>query len=335
MGRRAAYYAKKALLSLLSVLLLSVAVFYAARLAPGDPLVSWYGGRAEKMTPEERFQAEERLGLHDPIHVQYLRWLSGAARGEFGISYQYKTDVIEVIRGRLGGTLLLGGTGFVLIFTLAPLLGLLCARYEGRWPDRVLCRAGTITSCIPEFWLSMVLILVFSVTLRLLPSGGAYTVGRANDLGGRLAHLVLPLTAVVAGHLWYYAYLVRSLLLDEVRSDYVLLARIKGLSRRRVLFRHCLRGVLPAYLSLMAISVPHILGGTYVVETVFSYPGLGALAYESARYQDYNLLMLLCMLTGALVILCATAAQVISERLDPRLRRDRARSGKGAASHAP
>lgn len=335
MGRRAVYYAKKALLFLLSVLLLSVAVFYAARLAPGDPLTAWYGDRAEKMTPEERFQVEGRLGLHDPIHVQYLRWLSGAARGEFGISYRYKTDVAEVIRGRLGGTLLLGGAGFVLIFTLAPLLGLLCARYEGRWPDRVLCRVGTVTSCIPEFWLSLVLILVFSVTLQLLPSGGAYTVGRAHDLGDRLAHLILPLTVVVAGHLWYYAYLVRNLLLDEVRSDYVLLARMKGLSRRRVLLRHCLRGVLPAYLSLMAISVPHILGGTYVVETVFAYPGLGALAYESARYQDYNLLMLLCMLTGALVILCATAAQIISERLDPRLRRDRARSGKGAASHAP
>ena len=114
--------------------------------------------------------------------------------------------------------------------------------------------------------------------------------------------------------------MIRNKLLEEVRADYVLLAKSKGLSRRAVLFRHCLRGVLPTYLSLMAISVPHILGGTYIVETVFSYPGIGTLSYESARYQDYNLLMLLCILTGGLVILCNILAQIISERIDPRMR---------------
>ena len=100
----------------------------------------------------------------------------------------------------------------------------------------------------------------------------------------------------------------------------MLLAKAKVLSRRKVLFRHCLRGAMPAYLSLMAISVPHILGGTYIVETVFSYPGIGALSYESARYQDYNLLMLLCVLTGGAVILCSILAQIVSERIDPRMR---------------
>lgn len=117
-------------------------------------------------------------------------------------------------------------------------------------------------------------------------------------------HLILPLTVVVLGHLWYYAYMIRNRILEEVRADYVLLARAKGLTKWGVLFRHCLRNVMPSYLSLMAISVPHILGGTYIVEMVFSYPGLGTLTYESARYHDYNLLMLLCMLTGIVVILC-------------------------------
>lgn len=130
------------------------------------------------------------------------------------------------------------------------------------------------------------------------------------------------MTVVVLSHLWYYAYMLRNKLLEEVRADYVLLARAKGLSRRTILLRHCLRNALPSYLSLMAISVPHILGGTYVVETVFSYPGIGTLAYESARYKDYNLLMVLCILTGAVVILCSIAAQIINERLDPRIRAD-------------
>lgn len=313
------YYGQKLLSFAASVFLLSVAVFSISRLAPGDPLVSYYGERAEKMTVEEREWAEARLGLDQSIPVQYLRWLENALHGDFGISYKYKTDVITVIAARLPNTLLLGGGGFVIIFTGALALGAVCAWNEGNWLDRFICKTGTVISCIPEFWLALVLILVFAVLLRWLPSSGAYSAA-GGGLGDRAVHLILPLTVTAAGHLWYYAYMIRNQLLEEVRSDYVLLAKSKGLSRRAVLFRHCLRGILPSYLSLMAISVPHILGGTYIVEAVFSYPGLGTLSYESARYQDYNLLMLLCLLSGAVVILCNILAQTISERIDPRMR---------------
>lgn len=320
MTGRILYYGKKLLLFVLSVFLLSAATFCVARLAPGDPLVSYYGDRVEKMTSAERARAEEKLGLNDAIPVQYVRWLKNALQGDFGISYKYKMPVTEVIAGRVGNTLLLGGVGFALIFVFSLLLGVLCAWFEDRPPDRVLCKIGTVTSCIPEFWLSLVLILVFSVTLRWLPSSGAYSIGRSGDAGDRIVHLILPMTVVVLSHLWYYAYLIRNRVLEETRADYVLLARSKGLARGRVLFRHCLRNAVPAYLSLMAISVPHVLGGTYIVEAVFSYPGLGTLAYESARYKDYNLLMLLSILSGALVILCSTIAQIINERIDPRMR---------------
>ncbi len=315
------YYGGKLVGFAVSLFLLSLAVFYVARLAPGDPLVSYYGDRAEKMTVQERSRAEERLGLDQPIHVQYVRWLEGAVRGEFGISYKYKTDVIEVIAARLPNTLLLGGIGFAVIFAGALALGAICVWNEGKWLDRIICKAGTVVSCIPEFWLSLVLILVFAVQLRWLPSSGAYTIG-GGGIGDRAVHLVLPLVVTAAGHLWYYAYMIRNRLLEELRSDYVLLAKSKGLSRRAVLVRHCLRGIMPSYLSLMAISVPHILGGTYIVETVFSYPGIGTLSYESARYQDYNLLMILCILSGGSVILCNILAQIVSERIDPRMRAD-------------
>ena len=314
------YGGKKLLTFILSVFILSVTVFYVARLAPGDPLVSYYGDRVEKMSPEERFLAEEKLGLHDPIHVQYVRWLSNAARGELGVSFKYKMDAAEVVAGRAGNTLLLGGVGFALLFVLSLLLGTLCAWREDSLMDRVICRVGTAASCIPEFWLSLVLILVFSVALRWLPSSGAYSIGREGGAADRIVHLILPMTVVVGSHLWYYAYMVRNRILEETRADYVLLARSKGLTRSAVLFRHCLRGVMPSYLSLMAVSVPHVLGGTYIVETVFSYPGLGTLSYESARYKDYDLLMLLCILSGALVILCSIIAQVINEKIAPRLR---------------
>lgn len=312
--------AKKVLIFLVSVWLLSLAVFCMARLAPGDPLSAYYGERVEKMSVAEKAEARTKLGLDEPLLEQYGVWLKNALHGDFGISYKYKQPVMEVIVQRAGNTLLLGGVGFVLTFLGALGLGLLCAWYEDRWVDKMLCRLGTVMSCIPEFWLSMILILIFCVALRWLPSSGAYAIGHADDVGDRIVHLILPMAVVLAGHLWYYAYMVRSRLLEEVRSDYVLMGRATGLSRRRLLLRHCLPNSLPAYFSLMAISVPHVLGGTYIAETVFSYPGLGALSFESARYADYNLLMVLCILTGALVILCSMIAQGINQRIDPRQR---------------
>ena len=186
---------------------------------------------------------------------------------------------MTVIRNRVGNTLLLSGIGFLLIF-LVPCF------WESFVPGgRTVCWTaflprGTITSCIPEFWLSLVLILIFSAGLHWLPSSGAYTAGKAGDVADRIRHLILPLSVVVLSHLWYYAFLMRNRMLEEIRGDYVLLARAKGLRKGKILLVHCLRGAMPSYLSIMAIAVPpHILGGTYG-ETVFSYPGLGTLTYE-------------------------------------------------------
>ena len=314
------YYGKKVLIFFVSVFILSLMVFYISQLAPGDPLMSYYGERVEKMSTEEKEAAREKLGLNDPIHVQYVRWIQNAAKGEFGISYKYKQNVMEVIGSRIGNTLILGGIGFVLTFIGALGLGILCAWHEDKWPDKLLCKGGTLLSCIPEFWLCLLLIMIFSVILHWLPSSGPYAVGHKYDILSRIEHLVLPMTVVILGHLWYYAYMIRNKLLEETRADYVLLGKSKGLSKKQIMFGHCLRNVLPSYISLMAISVPHVLGGTYIVETVFSYPGIGALSFESARYHDYNLLMVLCMMTGILVIFCNLIGGIINEKIDPRIK---------------
>lgn len=314
------YIGQKICMFLVSLFFLSIVVFYVSRLAPGDPLVSYYGDRAEKMSPAQREWAKEKLGLSDSLPVQYVRWFEHAIQGDFGISFQYKMDVVEVIGARLPNTMILGGISFVLIFVSALFLGIICVWYEERRFDRIICKAGTILNCIPEFWTSLVLILVFSVSLGWLPSSGAYSMGREDDMADRIRHLILPMTIAVTSHLWYYAYMVRNKLSEEVRAEYVLLAKSKGMDKRSILFRHCLKNIMPSYLSLMAISVPHILGGTYIIETVFSYPGIGTLSYESARYRDYNLLMVLCILSGALVILSNLIAQIINERIDPRMK---------------
>ena len=166
----------------------------------------------------------------------------------------------------------------------------------------------------------VLLVLVFSVNLEWLPSSGAYSYGKAGDIADRARHLVLPLAVMVASHLWYYAYMIRNKLLDEVRRDYVLLARSKGLGRTRVLWSHCLRNVMPTVVGIMAISIPHVLSGTYVAEAVFNYPGIGLLAISSAKYHDYNLLMLMVLFTGAMVIISSLLAQSINEAIDPRIK---------------
>lgn len=319
-GKKTVYYFRKAAMFLLSVLILSLAVFYLSRLTPTDPLLSYYGERVEKMGAEEKEQARGRLGLNEPICIQYVRWLQNAVKGDFGISYKYKQDVIEVIGQRIENTLILGGIGFVLTFLLALALGIVCAWFEDGWPDRLLCRFGTLTSCIPEFWFSLVVIFVFCVSFKWLPSSGAYSMGKKDDVGDRLRHLILPMLIVLSSHLWYYAYMIRNKLLEEMRADYVLLGKSMGLTRQQIMFRHCLRNIMPSYISIMAISVPHVLGGTYIVEMVFSYPGIGTLSYESARYADYNMLMVLCMLTGITVIFCNMAGQMINGRIDPRIK---------------
>ena len=221
---------------------------------------------------------------------------------------------------RVGNTLLLGGLAYALVFVLAIALALLCARFEHSALDRLICRVGTTAYYVPAFWLGVLLVLVFSVNLEWLPSSGAYSYGKAGDIADRARHLVLPLAVMVASHLWYYAYMIRNKLLDEVRRDYVLLARSKGLGRTRVLWSHCLRNVMPTVVGIMAISIPHVLSGTYVAEAVFNYPGIGLLAISSAKYHDYNLLMLMVLFTGAMVIISSLLAQSINEAIDPRIK---------------
>ncbi|MGN0673302.1 MAG: ABC transporter permease [Anaerovoracaceae bacterium] len=318
-GRRISYYARKTIILIMSIFLLSAAVFAMSRLTPVDPLQSYYGDRTEKMSVQEKDEAREKLGLNDSIAVQYVRWVSNALDGDLGISYKYKQPVTEVTSGRLLNTLLLGGLGFIIIFALAVLIGLFCAGREGRTADRIICRLGTLSSCIPDFWLALMLIFLFSVTWHIFPSSNAYSAG-GGGFADRLYHLVLPLTVVVISHLWYYSYMIRNMILEEVRKDYVLLYKSIGLTDREILVRHCLRNIMPGLISVMAISVSHVLGGTYVTEMVFSYPGIGTLCYESARYSDYNLLMYLCMLTGGIVITLNIIGQIISERIDPRVR---------------
>ncbi len=311
---------KQSLLFIAVMLVLSAVVFFLSRKAPGDPLQSFYGDSLEMMTQQEQDAARARLGLDQSVFVQYERWIHNALRGDFGISLKYKMPAQAVIGPLIKNTLLLGLMAYVLVFALATVLAVVCALHEDDWLDFAICKIGTAIYYIPGFWLGVVLVLIFSINLHWLPSSGAYDVGKAGDLGNKMLHLILPLAVMIATHLWYYAYMIRNKLLDELRKDYVLLAKAKGLSRREIVWKHCLRNVAPTIVSIMAVSIPHITGGTVIVEAVFAYPGIGNLAVESAKYHDYNLLMLSVMITGGMVILGSLIAQAVNERIDPRMK---------------
>ncbi|MEG0156856.1 MAG: ABC transporter permease [Anaerovoracaceae bacterium] len=317
------YILKKVGQLVLVLLLLSMIVFTIARLSPGDPLRAYYGDGVERMSTEQKEAAKERLGLDEPIPVQYVKWMKSAAHGDFGISYKYKQPVSEVIGEVWFNTLLLGGSAFVLTFAFALEIGKFCAMREGSKLDRLICKVGVVSNSIPSFFMALILVLLFAVNLRIFPVSGAYALGQSSNVFDRLYHLILPVTVMVLQHLWYYAYMIRNKLIEETRKDYVLLCKAKGLSKKQIMNKHCLRNILPSLFVLMAISVPHILGGTYVVEMVFSYPGLGTLSFESAKYQDYNMLLTLCLLTGAVVVIFNLGAQIVNEFIDPRMKYER------------
>lgn len=294
-----------------------------SRLSPGDPLESYYGNAIERMSIEHKEKAMNRLGLNEPIYVQYGKWLKNSISGDFGISYKYKRDVKDVILDVYKNTAILGGLAYILTFILALFLGIYCSLHEDELIDRIITLIGNVTSCIPSFWISLMLILIFGVNLAILPTSGAYSIGMKDNFFDRVVHLILPLVVLILGHLWYYAYMVRNKILEEMREDYVLLAKVKGLNKIEIIYKHCLRNIAPSFITIMAISVPHILAGTYVVEKVFSYPGIGTLIFESAKYHDYNMLMILTIITGILVLISNMIAQVVNIKLDPRMKYER------------
>ena len=323
------YLARRLLRLLGMLLLLSLLVFLMARLSPGDPLRSWYGDGVERMSAAEEAAMSHKLGLDRSLPVQYGIWLRGVLTGDLGISLRYKQPVTTVIGNVLLNTVALGVLSYVLTFLIAFRMGQKSALSEGSLRDRWLTRWSITVGSIPSFFLALLLILILAVQLPLFPTGGAYSYGMKYSLPDRLWHLVLPTAVIVLGHVGYYGLMVRNLLAEETRKDYVLLLKSQGMPKTEIVNRCCTRNILSTMIPAMSLAVPHLLGGTYVVEMVFGYPGLGTLTFESALYKDYNLLMAITLLTGAVVIVCNFLGEILSARVDPRMREQRNPMAKG------
>lgn len=307
---------RKALTLLPVFFLMTIIVFILIRSIPGDPIDVMYG--AEGMDETRRAALSRELGLDQPLVVQYIRWLGRAAVGDLGRSYRAQMPVLDLILQRLPATVYLSLAALVFSVLIAIPLGIISAVKRNSWMDLSAMVFAIFGISLPHFWSGIMLVLIFAVGLRWLPSIGY--VSPFEDLGRSLRHLLLP--AVTLG--WSLAgtttRLTRSSLLEELGRDYVRTARGKGLVERLVLWRHALRNALIPTVTMIGLQLAFLIGGAVVVEVVFAWPGIGLLVVDSIFARDYPVVQGVVLFIAVLVVIVNLAVDVIYTFLDPRIR---------------
>ena len=313
---RLAAFLLRRLLGLIGVLLgMSVLIFGIIHILPGNVAYSILG---EFATPAAVAQLEAKLGLNDPLPVQYWRWLSAMLHGDFGTSIVMNRPAASLIGEALGRSALLAGLAFGLIATGGISLGLYAATHRGRASDKVLTLAQFVLIAVPEFFWAILAVLVFASWLNLLPATGyaPFDAGVADWA----AHLVLPVLVLSFGLVAHVSRLTRSSMLEVLDSRFVLAARARGLPERRVLWRHALPNALLPAITVLAIDAGLLIGGIVVVETVFAYPGLGRLLVYAIERHDLPLLQVGMMVVTAIYALANFVAELLYAALNPRIR---------------
>jgi peptide/nickel transport system permease protein len=316
------YVARRLALAIPTILTIVVLNFALVHLAPGDA-ADVLAGEAGSATPEYMAQLRHRFGLDKPLHVQLAVYLERVLTLDLGYSFRQNMSVSQLIATRLGPTLLLMLTVFVLSVGFGVLLGAIAARNLNRWRDNLISILAVLAYATPVFWAGLMLIVVFAVKLEWLPVSGMEEVAAFNQGWARVAdiarHLVLPAITLTLFYLALYTRLMRASVLDQYAMDYVVTARAKGLTERQVAWRHVLRNAMLPVLTMAGVQVGALLGGAVVVETVFAWPGLGFLAYESLFARDINLLLGIFFISGCLVVVVNLAVDLLYSLLDPRI----------------
>jgi len=290
----------------LVVFLSLTAVFAMVRLS-GDPVLLFMPMDIQAKDVNE---FRQRLGFNDPLPVQYGRFLAGAVRGDFGESLRYKQDALGLVLERLPATLLLAGASLLLTVGIALPLGVLSAVRRNSLLDHVGTVATVLGQATPGFWLGLMLIFVFSVKLRWLPTGGT----------GSLAHLAMPAVVLAAFFAARIARLTRSAVLDALGEDYVLTARAKGLGEGRVIGKHTLRNSAIPIVTLAGLEAGQLLGGAVITETIFAWPGLGRLTVQALLNRDFPVVLAAVFLVSVMYTLINLLVDLLYGWLDPRVR---------------
>ncbi|SEF09088.1 peptide/nickel transport system permease protein [Rhizobiales bacterium GAS191] len=301
---------------------MSILVFCIVHILPGNVAYAILG---EYATPDAIATLEAKLGLNDPLIVQYWHWLSGMLRGDLGQSIVMERSAAEVIADALGRSAILAAFSFVLVAVGGVVLGTYAATHDGRLSDRVLTLIQFLFIAVPDFFWSILVIIVFASWLHWLPATGYVPFAQAGFLVW-LSHLVLPVLVLATGLVAHVSRMTRSSMLEVLESRYVLAARAKGLPERLVLRRHALPNALLPTITILAIDVGILIGGVVVVETVFAYPGLGRMLVFAIEHHDLPLLQAGMMVVTAIYALANLVADLGYAYLNPRIR-----FGKAAA----
>jgi len=316
-------YVVRRLLQAVPVILAIVALnFLLLHLAPGDA-AQVLAGEAGSASPEYMAQLRERFGLDQPIWLSLLVYVKNVLSLDLGFSFRHNMPVLDLILQRLGPTILLMGATLVLSVGAGMALGLLAAARVGGWLDTCISILALISYATPLFWIGLMLIVVFSIKLDWLPTSGMETVAAFHEGWARVAdithHLVLPAVTLSLFYMALYARLTRAAVLEQAGMDYVATARAKGLSEARITLTHVLRNAILPVITMAGVQMGALLGGSIVVETVFAWPGLGLLAYQSLFARDLNLLMGIFFLSASLVVVANLAVDLLYTVLDPRI----------------
>jgi ABC-type dipeptide/oligopeptide/nickel transport system permease component len=313
------YTAKKVLRAVLTIWIAVTVTFFLLRLLPADPTLLVIEG---DMTPEMQESLRIRFGLDQPLHVQYGRYLLQLVQGDLGVSFRQLAPVTDIILGRLPWTLLLAGTAFLVTVVVGIPLGVRAAVSRGKLVDKSVQLLGTTSNAIFVPSLAILLLVALAANLALFPIGGAIdpqTRGLA-AYGSLFHHLALPLFSLVLVQIGPYALTLRTNMLEVLGEDYVKSARSRGLSQRRIVWRHALRNAILPALTLMGLQLGTLVGGAVLTETIFAYPGVGRLIYESVQQLDYPVLQGAFVMLALTVVVANLATDLIAMLLNPRIR---------------
>lgn len=309
-------------LLLLGVSLLTFLLMWAS---PLDPLQTNVGQTAlGSMTQEQIAELEAYWGVDTPPAQRYLGWLGGVLHGDFGTSLLYRQPVLTVIGERLANSVGLMATAWIISGILGLFLGMLAGAYRNRWPDRVIRGYCLLISSTPSFWLAILLLMIFAVELGWLPVGLSVPMGLQADsvtFVDRLRHGILPVLTLSMTGVANIALHTREKLIEVLSLDYILFAKARGESQTSILLRHGLRNVSLPAITLQFASISEIIGGSVLVEQVFSYPGLGQAAVTAGLGSDLPLLLGITVITAAIVFVGNLAADLLYGVIDPKIRR--------------
>jgi len=301
------YLVRRIVQSALILLGVSFITFFLLFILPADPVRQIAGRSATAQTVAN---IRQQLGLDQPFIVQYWRYLAGLVQGDFGRSYLQKTEVATLIASRLPASMLLVLGGIICELVVGLTMGVVAALMRGRLADQVLMISSFVAVSAPQFVVSLLLLYIFAVKLSWFPIGGY----------GTFSHLVLPaLTLGVLGSGWY-SRMMRSSMIEVLRTDYIRTARAKGLGRARVILRHALPNAILPIIAMIGIDIGIFMGGIVVVESVFGWPGIGQLAWQAIQRVDIPIIMGVTLVSACAIVLGNLLADLITPFIDPRIR---------------